>query len=162
MIENSILQGLLMFALYLAGVTLALRALSRSEPALVVVALGGAVFLVAVPALLLAGQSINLWAFAVSYWFFVISFLMIFGALYKSISLRILQDLLEKPGRTEGYDAILARYIVAESYQSRLHVAQEQRLVVRSGDRYALTERGHRIARLVRAVQTAFGIRRSG
>ena len=162
MIEDSILQGILAFVLYMDGAAFALRAFRRSEPALVVIGLGYVVFLLPIPALLLAGQSINLWAFAVSYWFFVVSFLVIFGALYKSISLRILRDLLEKPGLSERCDVILARYIVEESYQSRLEVIQKRGLAIRKDDGYALTERGHRIARLVRAVQTVFGIRRSG
>ena len=162
MMEASILHGLLAFMLFVVGVALALRALRRSEPALIVMSLGLGIFLLAIPSLLFAGRSINLWAFTVSYWFFTVSFLMIFGALYKSISLRILRDLLEKPDRFERYNTILARYVAEESYQSRLEVIRERRLAVQTGNRYALTARGQHIARWVRTMQNLFGIKRSG
>jgi hypothetical protein len=64
MIEQSVLQGFLAFVafvVYVAAVALALRVFRQREPALVVIALGGVIFLAAVPAFLLACQSMNLW-----------------------------------------------------------------------------------------------------
>ena len=162
MIENSILQGLTASVLYVIGVAFALRLARRSGPALVAITTCYVVFLIAIPSFLVIGHSMNVWAFAVSYWFFAILFLVMFGAVYKSISLRILLDLLEKPQQTECYQVILDRYIIEDSYQARLDVIEQRGLAVRHRDQFALTERGCRIARLVRAAQEMFGIRRSG
>jgi len=160
--ELGIAQGLLGFALYLGTVSLGLRLWARMEATFLVLAATGVDFFLTLAVLLVFGQSVNFWAFAVSYSFFVLCFLMAFGALYKSISLRILHDLSKKVGRAEIYDAVLGRYIAEESFQNRLIVILRNGLAVRVGDCFALTERGHSIAASMRAVQKAFGIMHSG
>lgn len=162
MIQIGILQGLFGFALYLVAVALSLRIAPRVGPALLVIAVTFPIWLVALTALLSMGMRANFWTYTTSYWFFALCFLMAFGAVYKSISLRILLDLSQKPGRSDSYSSVLARYIVEESYQNRLIVIQDKRLATRTGNGFVLTQRGRRVVRLIRAVQHVFGITRSG
>ena len=44
---------------------------------------------------------------SIVFWFATLLFLMAFGALYKSVSLRILLDLLDRPGHAGLYSAVL-------------------------------------------------------
>ena len=90
------------------------------------------------------------------------AFLMAFGALYKSISLRILLDLLDRPGHAGLYSAILARYVAAESFENRLTVMQENGFAVPTPAGYALTDKGRRLAGLVGVLHRLFAIERSG
>jgi hypothetical protein len=162
MIEAGITQGLLGFVLYLGAVAVLLRVARRTEPALLVVAAALVCCFLTLAVLLGIGLRVNFWEYATSYWFFALCFLMAFGAIYKSISLRILLDLSMKPGRADDYDSMLARYIAEESYQNRLRVIQDKRLAARVGDRFVLTDRGRLVARSVRAIQEVFRITRSG
>lgn len=161
-LPEGLLHGALAFAAYVVAVLVLLRLARRTEPALVTVAAAFGICLLALPVFVLAGQRLNLWVYLVSYWFLATSFLMAFGAVYKSLSLRILMDLLDKPGRSDDYQDIFSRYLVQDSYQNRLGVIVDKGLVTLHGGRYELSERGHRLARNVRAVQLWFGITRSG
>jgi hypothetical protein len=162
MIAASLLQGLAGFAIYFCIATSLLRTCGAGEPASVVILGAPICWLIALVVLLAAGQTVNFWLFSASYGFLVLAFLMAFGALYKSISLRILRDLARKPDHADLYEHVLARYIVAESFDNRLTVIQNKQFAVREGERYTLTPRGRRIAKLLRTVQRAFGILQSG
>jgi hypothetical protein len=134
----SVLAGAAGFAGYLALIMAALRITSR-PPAVVVV-----------------------WTVSVVYWFAVISFLMGFGALYKSISLRILADLLERAHRAERYEAILRRYIHTDSFHDRLRVIVSSEFAKEDAGRYALTAKGKRLVQAAHALQRLFRIEKSG
>jgi len=160
--ELSIAHGFFCFLVYVAAICVVLRVYKNVEPAQAALVTAIIVFFVTATALLIAGGPINVLGFIISYGFFVLCFLMAFGALYKSISLRIMSDLSKTPSKTEVYDQVVARYIAAESYQSRLAVILKNGLAVRMKDRLALTPRGRSIALCIRSVQKAFGIQNSG
>jgi hypothetical protein len=162
MIVLGIVQGLIGFVIYFGAISLALRIARRIEPALLVVAATFVIFFVALALLIAIGQRINFWVFGASYWFFALSFLVAFGSIYKSVSLRILSDLSREPGRSCLYDDVLARYIAQESYKNRLMVIEDKRLATRSGTLYTLTNRGRKVAATARAIQEVFGITHSG
>jgi len=162
MIDIGIAQGVLGFVLYLGTVSVLLRCNRRTGPALLVVAATFVICILTLAALVFVGWEVNFWVFAASYWFFVLCFLMAFGALYKSISLRILLNLSRMPDRADSYANLLQCYIAEESYQSRLTVIQDKHFAVRTGDCFMLTERGRRFARTVRSIQKAFRIENSG
>jgi hypothetical protein len=151
-------QGALGFLLYLAAVPLLLRLRSRSEPATVVLAAAFALWLLTPVGILALGQRVNFWAFSISYWFLVLCFLMAFGAIYKSISLRVVAHLWKRP---DSRDA-LAREVLEASFHERLAIAVAKGYAERSGERLALTEKGRRIARRVRWLQQVYRIERSG
>ena len=108
------------------------------------------------------GRRVLFWPLSASYWFLAFCFLMAFGAIYKSISLRILLDLLDRPNRSESYEAILERYVQHESYQDRLGILVADGLATREHAAFQLTRKGRRIAATAHAVQRLFKIERSG
>ena len=75
-------------------------------------------------------RNANFWIVSVAFWFPSLVFLMCFGAVYKSVSLRILLDLRARPGEMDRYSAVLARYVMTESFESRLHVMDENGLAI--------------------------------
>jgi hypothetical protein len=107
-------------------------------------------------------RNANFWIVSVAFWFPSLVFLMCFGAVYKSVSLRILLDLRARPGEMDRYSAVLARYVMTESFESRLHVMDENGLAIQTSSGYALTDKGRRLAKLASALQRLFAIERSG
>jgi hypothetical protein len=102
------------------------------------------------------------WPLFASYSLLSLTFLLAFGAVYKSISLRILSDLLQRPERSDDYQAILARFIEDESYGARLSLLVSEGLAEREDSRFRLTPKGWRLAKVVSSVQRFFAIRSSG
>src|SRR5262245_59061063 len=115
------------FALYVTAVVVTVRLCRRISPALV--AIGAA--LVAYVVVLIAGIAtncpVNFWATSAFFWCPTMIFLMAFGALYKSVSLRILVDLLARSGNVELCSAVLQRYIAAEGFETRLAIMLENK-----------------------------------
>ena len=161
MTEAGIAQGSLGFLLYLAMVPLLLRACRGVAPSALVLAAAIALWLLTLIGFLAAGRAVNIWTYSVSYGFFVLCFLMVFGAIHKSISLRLLDDLLARPDRSDTYDALVAR-VIDGSYRERLEIIQDKEFAARYDDRFVLTARGRRIAGSLRVVQRVYGIARSG
>lgn len=154
--------GFLAFLAYLALVLVLLRVNHRRDPAwLVLIALPVA-FAAAMSLFVALDCRFNFWSFATGYSFFSLCFLMAFGAVYKSLSLRILLDLLDKPDRSDSYDNIYKRYLVEDSFHNRLTVIRDKGLVTTSGDRYLLSARGEALSSRVLALQRLLGISRSG
>jgi len=162
MITTGILQSITGFAIYIGIVLLALRLFHRIEAALLVVILAIAVFFLGLTMFVFVGQTVNFWVFATGYWFLTTCFLMLFGAIYKSISLRILLELFKKPSRMDSYQDVFTRFVVNDSFQNRLNLINDKKLASFENDGYVLTPKGTRIAKFARALQLAFGITRSG
>ena len=150
------------FALYIATVAVLLRLSWGLSPAALAcgAALAAYAFVLAVAAVI--SRNANFWTTSVFFWFPTTVFLMGFGAVYKSVSLRILLELLVRPGYAESYSVIMARYVAAESFEKRLAVMRESGLAVASSDGYGLTGKGRLLARIVGALQRLFAIERSG
>lgn len=159
---NGLVHGVACFAFYVVAVLLVLRLDRTTEPALLVVGLAVAAGIAGPVFFAWRGPVFNLWTLLASYSFLTLCFLVGFGAVYKSLSLRILLRLLDKPGRTDGYQTIFNAYVVEDSYQNRLLVAVEKGLVQPSDGGLVLTDRGRRLAQRVRAIQRGFGIAQSG
>ncbi|HVS26502.1 MAG TPA: hypothetical protein VHE58_04295 [Burkholderiales bacterium] len=155
-------SGVCGFTAYLVLTACLLRLLQRKAPALVAITASILVYMVVLLFAILSGRVVMFWYLSATYWFLVLCFLVMFGAVYKSISLRILFDLLNQPTRSELYARILERYIQQESYMSRLQVMMSDGLAVQLPTGFQLTEKGHRIAATIHAVQQAFNIQRSG
>jgi hypothetical protein len=162
MMASGIAQGILGTLCYIGAVTLILRLASRADPVFVVLGAAIVVYVATLFALALAGEGVGFWSYSVSYWFFGLGFIVFFGAVYKSISLRILLGLLRRPGRRDSYQRVLETYVIQESYQNRLVVVQDKFLAKRINNFFVLTERGRRLALLIHLLQRAFAIERSG
>ena len=156
------LFGIAGFLFYLAAVAVALRLPWALSPARAVIGIALLVYAAAGGAAAVFGRNVNFWNMSIVFWFTTLLFLMAFGALYKSISLRILLDLLDRPGHAGLYSAILARYVAAESFESRLTVMQENGFAILTPAGYVLTDRGRRLAGLVGSLHRLFAIERSG
>lgn len=129
---------------------------------LVVISGSVVVWLLALVLLVAAGHTVNFWVYGTGYWFCSLCFLVAFGAIYKSLSLRILLDISERPGRTDSYERIFAQYVGRESFENRLQVIERNGLAVCSGCRFSLTACGKRLIGAIRAVQRTFGISKRG
>jgi hypothetical protein len=158
----SIVLGAAGFVVYVAAVAVMLRLRRTASPALVAVGAALFAYVAMLTAAIGINRAVNFWAMSAIFWFPTMVFLMLFGALYKSVSLRILADLLARPGHAELCSVILQRYIAAESFETRLALILENRWAVPTSGCYALTDSGQRLARLVSALQRMFAIQRSG
>ncbi len=159
---NGLTDGLVTFIVYVVAIATLLRAFPQWGPSTVVVGLAVFLTFTAPVILFVLGRPVNIWAFLCSYFFFTLCFLMAFGALFKSVSLRMLSDLANKPGRSESYDRLFGDYVTGDSFADRLAIAQNKQFALKEGSRYRLTERGRVLATNVRNVQRLFGITRSG
>ena len=159
---EAFIGGVCGFAFYFVLVVCLLRLPQRKAPVPVAITASILVYMAVLAIAMLSGRVVMFWHLSATYWFLALCFLMVFGAVYKSISLRILFDLLNQPARSELYAGILGRYIEQESYRSRLEIMMSNGLAVRLPAGFQLTEKGRRIAATTHAIQQAFNIQRSG
>jgi hypothetical protein len=160
--RTAVATGLAGFAAYLLLVIVLLRTLRGMAPSLVVTIASIVAYVGTVATALASDSTVLFWPLSASYWFFALCFLMVFGAIYKSISLRILLDLSKRPHRTDRYESVLSRYVEGESYQDRLTVMLTAGLVVGGAQALRLTTKGRRLAGTVDRIQTMYKIERSG
>jgi hypothetical protein len=102
------------------------------------------------------------WPFSATYGFLTLCVLMLFGALYKSVSLRMLGDLSKTAGHALPEQELLARYIEEDSFGRRVAILLEQGHAERTAEGLALSSKGRRIAAAIHRLQQAFAIRASG
>ncbi len=159
---NGLAHGVVCFVFYVLAVLVVLRVDRTREPALLVVVLAAVVGVAGPVVFAWLGPAFNAWVLLASYSFLTLGFLVGFGAVYKSLSLRILLRLLDTPGRTGSYQAIFDAYLIEDSYQNRLSVIVDKGLVDLQDGQLSLTARGRVLAQRVRAIQRAFGITHSG
>ncbi len=161
MIEDSFFAAITGFLVYLFAVAIFLRLWPKNPP-FITIGTTVPVFAIVVCGALLLGGKISFWSFSAIYGALVLSFLMVFGAVYKSISLRLLLDLYECPQRSSSYQEVLERLVRQDSYDARIDVMQEAGFARLSDGHLILEEKGLRLARTVQAIQTLFGIEKSG
>lgn len=150
------------FAGYVVLVLFALRVLKATAPAVVVILSALVAYLGLIVIVSTVHPPFLFWPYSAVYWFLTLCFLMVFGAIYKSISLRILADLSSRPNRRDDYQDILNRYIHRDSFQDRVRILVADSLAIRSNSGLELTEKGRRIARMIIYLQCLFKIERSG
>ncbi len=131
-------------------------------PALIVIASAVAAYTAMVIVVTIFRPPFLFWPSSAVYWFLALCFLVAFGAIYKSISLRVLADLLDRPGRQDEYQAISSRYVKHESFHDRVRILVTDGLAVPSENGLVLTEKGRRMAVVVSSLQRLFKIERSG
>jgi hypothetical protein len=147
--------------LWLAVVLVLLR-VSKRSPALIVIGSAVLVYvalLTASPAML---QRLAFWPFSAAYGFLTLCLVMLFGALYKSVSLRMLGDLSKVAGHALPEQELLARYIEEDSFGRRVAILLEQGHAERTADGLKLSSKGRRVAAAIHGIQEAFAIRASG
>ena len=160
--QASSLLGATGFLAYVAVVAVMLRLRRTASAAFVAITVALFAYVAALVVAIGLNRAVNFWTTSIIFWFATMIFLMGFGALYKSVSLHILVDLLARPGQAELCSAILQRYIVTESFENRLALMLGNKWAIPVSAGYVLTERGEHLARLLAALQRTFAIQRSG
>lgn len=149
------------FVVFVVSVSVAIRLQPERSPA--TLAMGAALLYTALmPLAAFLPVDGNIWRALAVFCFLATCYLMIFGAVYKSVSLRMLLDLLQAPARRMPARVLYARYIETESFEARLAVMLHQGLAHADAGAYALTRKGRRLAVIARRLQLAFGIDKSG
>ncbi len=159
---SSVALGLGGFAVYVLAVVAWIWFDPRRSPVVIVVVAAAAIYGAILPLAAVVGPPTRFWPLTASYSFPTLVFLLLFGALYKSVSLRILVDLLRAPAHVATYASISRAYLEVESYHARLRILEIRGVAVRHGCRLDLTPRGRRIAAIVRRVQRVYAIEASG
>jgi hypothetical protein len=101
------------------------------------------------------------WNAAAIFCFAVMSYVYVFGGVYKSISLRLLMDLSRRPGRTVEFSDIADRQI-PEIFTERTVILIGGGLVSREGDTYTPTPAGQRLAGRIARIRRLFAIGDTG
>jgi len=147
--------------IWLAAVLVLLR-VSKRSPALIVGLSAAIVYLAVLLAALAIFDRLAFWPFSAAYGFLTLCVLMAFGALYKSVSLRMLGDLSKAAGWALPEQELLARYIEEDSFGRRVAILLKEGHAVRTPEGLVLSRKGHRIAAAIYRLQQAFAIRASG
>ena len=147
--------------LWLAVIVVLLR-LSKRSPALIVVVSAALVYLAVLFAALALAQRVAFWPLSAAYGFLTLCVLMLFGALYKSVSLRMLGDLSLAVGHALPEQELLARYIEEDSFGRRVAILLKEGHALRTAEGLKLSPKGRRIAAGIYRLQQAFAIRASG
>jgi hypothetical protein len=150
------------FALFVLALRTMVRAFPRHSPA--AIAMGSAcLFLAAsLPVAALLPVSANYWRSLAVFGFLTVCCLMVFGAAYKSISLRVLLELSRAPSRRVETRQLLQRYIEGESFEARIGAMTGQGLADKVGEGIGLSRTGRRLAVATDRIQRLYRIEESG
>ena len=159
---TEIALGWAMALVYVVLTAIAIRVARTRSPANTAVVTGLFVYLFSAFIFALTAGPLSFWSFSIAYGFGAVCFLMVFGAVYKSISLRILLLLLKSPGRCASASTLLREYVRQDSFERRIKVAVDSGLAQRQDGRLALRRKGRRLALAVDMLQRFFAIRHSG
>jgi hypothetical protein len=155
--------SLLLFVIYLITIMLVLRLIKKISPAVLVCSSALLVYFSGLVLIDVFDYSVNFFTFSSLYWFLTLCLLMIFGAVYKSISLRMMLHLLNQPKKSDYYDAILKNYIKDQSYTNRIGILIEKKMIAPSEkNAFSLTKKGLFFARNLSLIQQFFSIKESG
>ena len=157
-----ILLGWLFCAIYILMTAMGIRLLHSHSPALLAVGLSFLGYLALLASAMLAFGTNSFWSISISYWFGCLCFLMVFGAVYKSISLRVLDQLALSSADRVHEKVLSDAYIKSESFDRRLDVILENGYAEKTVAGYSLLPKGQRLARIVKWFHRIFSIERSG
>ena len=154
--------GLAWFGIYMSAVYASIRLWPQQSPAILAVLMAAGIIALSAVASLGIPLDANYWRVCFTTTFFILIYLMVFGATYKSISLRILNDLWQSGSRRLPVEFIFQRYIEKESFSARVQVMLEHGWATQSAQGITLSAKGQRLARLVRFIQRLYNIEKSG
>lgn len=161
--QSSLSLSILCFGIYFLFIVLALRIIRVMSPTVLVCSCAVFVYIWALILISTIGLNINFFSFSSLYWFLTLSLLMVFGAIYKSISLRMMLHLLNNPEKKDFYDAIMKNYIKDQSYLKRISILLEKKMIRKTGNAsFSLTKRGNTLAKTIWLIQKIFSIKESG
>lgn len=153
--------GIAALGCYAGLVLLALRWFRGVAPVLILAGAALLVHLGAIGIAIVDALPVAYWHGAAIYWLGVVGIVFAFGAVYKSISLRILCALVARPGRALTIDELTAE-IVRPSFVGRIAILSDGGLIRAEGGRHTVTPAGRALAQRIRRVQRWAGISESG
>lgn len=156
---SSITYGFIFFLLLMITFLVLSRTVKTRSPATILCLSSIIVYFLGIVCLIVLKIFFKFFEFSSSYWFFTFSMMMVFFAVYKSISLKMMLNLKNSPATL---DQILSNYIQQESYKVRLNILLDNGFAEKSSEGYQLTLKGQRYAMIVSAVQKIFSIQKSG
>jgi len=167
---ESFYPPLFTFGLYCAAAAIALRTPAAMAPALVVCATGAGVYLAGLfiypvispvfyPG---AGGELDFWRYSSLYWFLALCFIIGFGLVYKSVSIRVLSHLERRPGHSMPRKELAEDFLHSQMFSNRFKVLVATGWMEESGEGLVLTESGRRLAGRIQMIQNAFRIHQSG
>ena len=102
------------------------------------------------------------WSYTLLYCFLNILSYFVFYALVKSVSVRILIDLLSTSNFLLTYNAILDDYILKDSFSRRIDLLIENGMISMSSNNLILTKKGKNFIFIIIVIQKLFQIKFSG
>lgn len=156
---SHIIIGFYFFLLMLFSFITFSRIFKKLSPAFILCLNSLIIYFIGLSSLTALQIPLMFFKFSASYWFFSFSTMMLFFAIYKSISLRIMLSLSNKPNTL---NQILNNYIKHDSYKTRLNILLKKGLAAKTNNGYALTIKGRKYAKLITTIQKIFNIYISG
>ena len=153
--------GLLSASVYCVVVLVALRTWRRRAPVTIHLVCALLVHILTTLSLLDTQREWSYWQMASVYWFSFMLYLYCYSAFYKSLSLRILTFIAESESQSRTTPEILDR-IILRSFSDRTDILADGGLVTRSGHSYSVTEKGKRMAMLLRRLRRYLNITEGG
>lgn len=157
----SFLWGFVSFAVFFGAALVVLRFRGDAAPVTRLALLGLFVHGLSIPVASLVHAGMNYWYGAALYWFLFNSFLFVFSAVYKSVSLRILWELNRAGAEGIPVADITARY-VAPLFHERIAILVQGGMAQADHDRFQITAKGGVWANRFARVQKIFGVTRGG
>ena len=106
--------------------------------------------------------NLSFWSYTLLYCFLNILSYFVFYALVKSVSVRILIDLLSTSNFLLTYNAILDDYILKDSFSRRIDLLIENGMISMSSNNLILTKKGKNFIFIIIVIQKLFQIKFSG
>ena len=89
-------------------------------------------------------------------------FVFYYFCLNKSVSVRILTDLLNSNQKELEYNYLLNDYLTQESFSNRINVLLSRNLIIKKTNKYELTKQGRRVVSMYIKIQKLFLVKNSG
>ena len=154
--------GLITFIVFFVLQNILIKSLNKNFPLYIFLGSSLVSYIATLLMFNLSDKAINIYPYSSFYWFLVMGFLFYYFSLNKSVSVRILTDLLDSDQKELEYNNLLNSYLTQDSFLNRLNVLLSRNLIVHENNEYTLTKKGRRVASLYIKFQKLFLIKNSG
>lgn len=158
----SYLLGLIAFCLFFCWIIVMLNFLNVRAIFSVLSFSSLAFYILMIIVAYLAKKHLLFWSYSSVYWFLVLLFFFVFFGLVKSVSIRVLFDLLNSTNLKLDYQYLLNEYLIKESYNRRINLLIENKMINLQNGKIVLMKKGRILAAVVAKIQKIFSVRESG
>ena len=154
--------GLITFIVFFGLQNICIRLFKKKFPLYIFLSSSLASYISILVTFNFSDKAINIYSYSSFYWFLVMGFLFYYFSLNKSVSVRILTDLLDCDQKELEYNHLLNNYLTQDSFLNRLNVLLNRNLIVCRKNAYKLTKKGKRVASIYIKIQKLFLVKDSG